>query len=617
MSTTILIDQARRDTETFVISGYTGLGTNTGITLWLWTAYSGSTNITHNVTGGGVTWARGTVDSFEEYAGRRIVDVFVPSGVPDGTDITVVANTSNGTRTYGNGWYAMLETAEYDATAGLILSVAKNDTGGDAQALTVTALTALVGAEHVVAGIGVEDAYVSGAALVGDDAGLHTPFFPAEEDTPDIRRVLLIDASTDVAPGFTWSGLCQAGMLALKLSDGPDGEHGGGSVLITGSGDATSTEAFANGLGGRIISGFGTAASQVASTFGSARKIINTSAAVFSQNATADGDGQVTGLSLGSGILTVGNVVVAGSGVRISQDLGTPPDIDSGLATVDGDGQIIITGSGQLQMGAATVVGLGSNGITGIGQLASDRAVVAGSGGLFGSIVGAGTASSQAAQVAGAGFKRINSAAVLLSQAASVDGIGGGLFDVVGAGALQAGSSIVSGSSFGVLSASGALAAQRALVVGRGDSGNLALDGTWEDDDVSWGGVELGSRDLAPMFIQDDLFKVYGYGLTVYLDSYLEKTGIVLARGREVEVGYVYPHITGPTGSAVQVSLGSHETPNGAIDWEGPYDFIIGEDTFVDFSISGNYIAIRFESSGIPVWALQSYDIEYRVVGNI
>lgn len=144
-----------------------------------------------------------------------------------------------------------------------------------------------------------------------------------------------------------------------------------------------------------------------------------------------------------------------------------------------------------------------------------------------------------------------------------------------------------------------------------------AVDYSWEDDDITWGGVELASRDFAPMFLQGDTFKVYGYGLSVYLDVYLERTGIVLERGKEIEVGYVYPHITGPVGSTVQISLGSHETPEGAIDWEGPYDFSIGEDTFVDFSIAGNYLAIRFESSGIPVWALQSYDIEYRVIGNI
>ncbi len=61
--------------------------------------------------------------------------------------------------------------------------------------------------------------------------------------------------------------------------------------------------------------------------------------------------------------------------------------------------------------------------------------------------------------------------------------------------------------------------------------------------------------------------------------------------------------------------LGGSESPDGPVDWEGPYDFVIGQDHKVDFAVAGNYLAVRFQSSGVPVWTLQAYGIEYEVIG--
>ncbi len=145
--------------------------------------------------------------------------------------------------------------------------------------------------------------------------------------------------------------------------------------------------------------------------------------------------------------------------------------------------------------------------------------------------------------------------------------------------------------------------------------GLLVADNTWEDDDVAWGGTQLQARNFAPVYTLNDKFYLLGYGTISYVDTYLERRAVINERGNEILAGHVWPQIEGPLGTDIQIYLGSHETPDGAIDWEGPFNFTIGVDTFADFSISGKYIAIRFESSGIPKWTLQSYDIDYEVIG--
>lgn len=143
----------------------------------------------------------------------------------------------------------------------------------------------------------------------------------------------------------------------------------------------------------------------------------------------------------------------------------------------------------------------------------------------------------------------------------------------------------------------------------------VPVDLGWEDDDVTWGGIELGSKDFAPVILDGAGFKILGFDPTAPLDVFLERKSVVNERGAALLGLSVWPQIIGPTGEIIKISLGGHETPDGAIDYEGPYDFIIGQDTFVDFAVAGKYLAIRFESIGVPVWTLQSFDIAYEIIG--
>ncbi len=137
----------------------------------------------------------------------------------------------------------------------------------------------------------------------------------------------------------------------------------------------------------------------------------------------------------------------------------------------------------------------------------------------------------------------------------------------------------------------------------------------WEDDDATWGGVALQSKDFLPVFLDGVNFFGLGIDATATLPIRLERKAVVHADGLPILGQMVWPQMEGPDGGIIQVSLGAAETPDGAITWEGPYNFVIGTDTFVDFSVSGKYLAIRFESTGVTTWTLQSYSIDYDVIG--
>ena len=137
----------------------------------------------------------------------------------------------------------------------------------------------------------------------------------------------------------------------------------------------------------------------------------------------------------------------------------------------------------------------------------------------------------------------------------------------------------------------------------------------WEDDDATWGGTELSSKEFVPVYLTSTDFYALGYDSSSALDSYIERLNLLHIPGTEIQVSYFWPQIIGPVGYDVQIYIGVCDIPDGAIDWEGPYDFTIGEDEYVDFCISGRYISLRIESTNTPSWKLQGYDLDYEVVG--
>jgi hypothetical protein len=81
------------------------------------------------------------------------------------------------------------------------------------------------------------------------------------------------------------------------------------------------------------------------------------------------------------------------------------------------------------------------------------------------------------------------------------------------------------------------------------------------------------------------------------------------------EVTGIWPIFRGVPGTLIMISVGSQPTPDEPIRWEGPREFIVGQDFFLDFTVADRYISVRFESSGQRPWELLSYDLELEIVG--
>ena len=333
----------------------------------------------------------------------------------------------------------------------------------------------------------------------------------------------------------------------------------------------------------------------------------------------------------GTGALVQQDFSASGDGVRGVQALGTPPEFGAQDSSVVGTGSRGVSGSGALQQQNATVVGI-NNLRQGTGVLQAQSSQIVGSG--FLGFSGSGALQQQSAAVVGAAARRVTGLGVLSSAAAVV----AGKDDLVtGTGVIAAQSAQISGSGTVVatITAVGNLQAQNATVVAGGGrvvlgsgaavSQNAStnsfgevtgpLDVSWEGDDETWGGVDLTAKDFMPIFINGSDFFILGQNANLGKACFVERKAVVEGQGVALLGSAVWPQILGPVGSSVQISLGAHDTPDGAIDWEGPYDFVIGQDEFVDFCVSGKYLAVRIESQEIPVWTLQSFTIEYEIIG--
>lgn len=157
----------------------------------------------------------------------------------------------------------------------------------------------------------------------------------------------------------------------------------------------------------------------------------------------------------GSGDAQAQSATVAGTGVRGSVSLGTPPAFGAGPTTVVGVGVRIVTGAGVLQAQSADVTGVGGDFslISGSGALITDRAVVNGSGSIG-----------------------IGGEGVLQVQSATVVGIGALVGVSIGSGDLAAQSAVLSGLGDRGVIGNGQIFPQNAQAFGSGVIIEFAVD---------------------------------------------------------------------------------------------------------------------------------------------
>ena len=154
-------------------------------------------------------------------------------------------------------------------------------------------------------------------------------------------------------------------------------------------------------------------------------------------------------------------------------------------------------------------------------------------------------------------------------------------------------------------------------------------DENWEDVDETWGSATAVFGKARPIQIIDGDFYAVDEGDDFQGEpvvSVLSREGLtVFARDQEgnpksdpgiiKSVQGIWPEIEGPPGTVVQVSIGFQDELNSPIQWQGPRDFVVGTDYFLDFVVTGRYIAVRFETLGQPPILITGYDLDIEVVG--
>ena len=371
-----------------------------------------------------------------------------------------------------------------------------------------------------------------------------------------------------------------------------------------------------------------------------------------------------SGLVTGEGVLVAQPAYINGIGYRVAHDLGSDTVLVSTPAEIEGTGSgvLVVTGEGTLNAQRAKIVGSGTRKIIGTGTLAAQSSSVSGDGKLGhigsgdleaqsativgngfafapGDIIGGGILQAQPAQVTGTGVRGvIATSAALAAGAATVEGSGSRVKTVTGTGVLVAQSAITIGGNTGNVIGSGTLQAQRATVsgtakrkvVGTGvliarPSTTEALgyvfplgEESWEQNDITWGGVQLGYGQAYPVYIKDFQFFQTDTDSKMQ-ESFIEREGLAIAskgpRQKKL-VKTIWPIIDGTEGTQIDISIGSQTRPDGAVTWSGPQVFTVGEDEYLDFFIETTWTAIRFASVDERKWSLTQYGIDYDVIGD-
>jgi len=143
--------------------------------------------------------------------------------------------------------------------------------------------------------------------------------------------------------------------------------------------------------------------------------------------------------------------------------------------------------------------------------------------------------------------------------------------------------------------------------------------GTWDSDTTVWDErlynpterkLLLTENLQSDFYVGDDTNTLNGTAMT----SYVERTGMDFGEDQRIKrIKKVYPRMTG-TGT-VNIYVGMQMQRGDAISWSGPFPFVIGTDRKIDCSVTGRYMAIKFETTTDVSWQLSSYDLDVVPMG--
>jgi hypothetical protein len=143
--------------------------------------------------------------------------------------------------------------------------------------------------------------------------------------------------------------------------------------------------------------------------------------------------------------------------------------------------------------------------------------------------------------------------------------------------------------------------------------------GSWDSDTTQWAEGSYNPSETELLLSNYTDSKFFQANLSTTLDglaytSFVERSGLNFQDDLNYKyVNSITPHFIGE--GTVFITVGSEDRQGQGILWSDPVTFEIDVDYKADFRVSGRYIAVRISSSTSTSWALTSYTIEYKDVG--
>lgn len=176
------------------------------------------------------------------------------------------------------------------------------------------------------------------------------------------------------------------------------------------------------------------------------------------------------------------------------------------------------------------------------------------------------------------------------------------------------------------ITGSGALVMPLPLVVA---ATNVPDPTIWETDNQPWGSADFAYADNKPVMIIGNEFwqadRALRFGETPLQVSLVRSGLTIFGRDRfgnwksdptsmKICQG-LWPVIRGTPGQIVRVYCGAQDSTDEPIRWASPHNYVIGTTRFCDFTVTGVFLAVRFESQDIDPWELLSYDMDIELIG--
>jgi hypothetical protein len=156
-------------------------------------------------------------------------------------------------------------------------------------------------------------------------------------------------------------------------------------------------------------------------------------------------------------------------------------------------------------------------------------------------------------------------------------------------------------------------------IAGAGAETWATIPYTWAEWLYPWGQTtahpfmdKLLGLKADDMYFVDSLAKSGAVG-------YVERTGLAVAMRSDQPpdmssskfLTRVWPRIKGPIGTVLTITLGGHDEVNEAVTWDEPQQYVLGQDQYVDATISGKLFGIRLDSlANNSVWTFSGADAE-------